>query len=416
MSKIIIHAGMPKAGSTAVQEWLEVEHMALRDRGIAVAVTEPTGRGAVPPIEVVTYEGGRRINSGVAIKLAHRNPELRAPVARELAAGLERVAASNDVTIMTSEALAQPFWKLDRLVLEELQGLTDRHEVVVAYYVRPQDAALEAAWRQWGFRSGRRPSDYIAERAEQLHYVETLEAVGEVAPGIDFTVRPFVRALLHSEDVVVDFATTFLDMVPDEVSSSGDANVGISLDAINLLAALPLNVVGDSMHDNRSFDPLKTLLAGSDTELSARALEGRAILHAWCESQFGEGNRRLAERLGFPLDDFWQPDAEPRDDLSALDAAWHPSASEAELEVVSRVLAAWREASGTTASATTPRRTGPAWSRAERIRAERDMYRRRARRASSELQALRARRLIHLARRVARLAAEVVRRASRRGR
>jgi hypothetical protein len=92
------------------------------------------------------------------------------------------------------------------VALGALDDLANRMRVRVAYYVRPQHTALEAAWRQWGFRSGLSPSAFLDKRLNSLRYHHTYVHVTEAAPGVEFTMCPFHRDLLIGGDAVVDFA------------------------------------------------------------------------------------------------------------------------------------------------------------------------------------------------------------------
>ena len=99
--------------------------------------------------------------------------------------------------LLTMEALARPFWTGDVAFLSSLNNLARSHPVKVPYYVRPQHTALEAGWRQWGFRSGVQPSRYLTSRSRQLHYHSTLATVKDLAPDVQFVVRPFRQDLLE---------------------------------------------------------------------------------------------------------------------------------------------------------------------------------------------------------------------------
>lgn len=338
MATIIIHAGMPKTGSTAIQEFLAGNGDLLAKHSITVAVASRARHGP-DPIAVRPYKSGAATSWQAAQLILKRSEETPA-IMSALVNGLKGMASESATVVMTAEGLAHPIWRNELAVLRPLDGLAEQHEVRVAYYVRPQHTALEAAWRQWGFRTGRRPADYIAWRAEQLHYYETVAAVGEVAPAIDFVVRPFRSDLLDSGDVVVDFGRRLLGLDEGAIPASrgNRANVGLSLELTNLLSRAPEGFFGNTPHQNRRFNQVKTLLKGLEAETSDSVKSGRTLLQGWCHQRFESSNRRLIEACGWPADDFVPATTESVDDLAALDELWRPSASEAESEAFFKLL------------------------------------------------------------------------------
>lgn len=324
MGTVLIHAGMPKAGSSAVQDWLRKRRELLAEQGVdLLAVKVDREAGAV---EVVPYRSGH-VNSGVVIEMMRQNRERRMDLARAFVEGLERRAEGGDTVVITSEAFAQPFWQGDETVLGLLNDLAKRHRVVVGYYVRPQHTALEAAWRQWGFRTPRSPAEYVSHRAGQLDYRATLETVAQLAPSIDFRMRPFRRDLLEGNDVVDDFATHVLGVRRPDSTNDSDANVGLPLELVNLLAEAPPGLLGASPHDNRRFRVVKELLAGVTVETAANVTRGQEVLQRWCHDRFEEGNLELVSQLGWPTDSFVPAVLPGPVPIDRLDRLWRPEAS-----------------------------------------------------------------------------------------
>lgn len=151
---IVVHVGMQKAGSTAIQHWLRENGDLLGRHGYVLVVGRP---GDGPQLlDVGPYSRGPASSGSVASLL--RAPETKAPAVHELAEALGRLANEYGGVVISGEALSQFLSRWDPSVVARLHDLADVHDVRVAQYVRPQHTALEAGWRQWGFRSGLRPS------------------------------------------------------------------------------------------------------------------------------------------------------------------------------------------------------------------------------------------------------------------
>jgi len=134
---------------------------------------------------------------------------------------LSGFADTYPTVLITAEALAMPFWELDDAFLLALDDLACRHEVRVAYYVRPQHTAIEAMWREAGCREGKDPSAYAAERSHWgFHYLRTLDGVRRRAPHVRFEIRPFRADLLAGGGPVEDFVRTFSLSMSDVPTST----------------------------------------------------------------------------------------------------------------------------------------------------------------------------------------------------
>lgn len=325
MGTIILHAGMSKTGSSAIQGYLVRGQRELAAAGVVVAAGRPDGAG----VRVEEFRSGP-VNSGDLVPHL-RDPSAGPAAAMSLADELDRLARGHPWVVLTGEAFEQPFWRPDHDVLAALQQLAGRHHVRVAYYVRPQHTALEAAWRQWGFRSGWSPAAYLRDRARagdryRYRYLSTLHRVRELAPDIDLAMRPFRRDLLVGGDVVTDFVSTFLPVharTPDVVR---DDNVGLALDLVNMLqfpAGAPL---WTSAHHNRLFNHVKQLYADVDAAPSPDALRGRDVLQAWCHETFEPENQDLVRALGWRTDAWVPAGAGAPSDLALLDELWRAPA------------------------------------------------------------------------------------------
>lgn len=340
MGTIVIHAGMPKTGSTSLQRWLARRAGALRsEHGIQVLVARagPPGRGLV-----LGAPRFPRLEAGRLAKLYDGPGSRRGALNERLLAQLDARAGRAPLTVVSSEALAGGLHRLDEPLLAGLGELACRHRVRVAYYVRPQDAALEAHWCQWGFRSDQEPSRFVALRSRQLEYVATWTGVRERAPGVAFEVRPFRRDLLHAGDIVGDFAHHFLGVeqavLPRSAAGAWD-NQGLPLDVANALRSVPDGILWTHGHGNRRLDAVRRIVTKLDLPESEAARRSRLVLRDYAHERFEIGNLRLISALGWPTDGFVAPRTGERsplapDELAALDELWRAEPARAHLRAV----------------------------------------------------------------------------------
>jgi hypothetical protein len=325
MGRIVIHAGMPKAGSSSVSAWLERHAADLwSDSGIRLCVAQ-TKDGVVG---VRPHVRGSP-NSASLLLTADAAKEHHGEVIESFAASLDERAESDGVVVLSSEAFAPFFWRPDTAYLAGLQELTRRHEIHVAYYVRPQNTSVEAAWRQWGFRYGVSPSAYIASQESHLRYVETYRTVRRLAPGVSFVPRPFRRDLLDG-NVVTDFDRRFLRGADAPVAPDSPwENQGLALDLVTALRGAPKGLLWDSPHDNRALRRVKKLSERLDADESEEVRRSRRILERYCHDLYEPGNRELIADLGWDTDAFTQGVGQTAEsgDLSALDELWTSRAS-----------------------------------------------------------------------------------------
>jgi hypothetical protein len=330
MAVIVFHAGMPKAGSTSLQEWLAANVSSLRARGVdCVRIVRPRSD---EPARLEPATPGNVVSTFVA-----KDRGTRARVAQQLCDALDTYASNTDICVVTSESYEVFFnGQGRRAVLPHLDSLSERHDVRVAYYVRPQHEWLESAWLQWGFRRPTPPATWLRGQQARANYFDTYATVREVAPRLAFTMRPFRNDLLDGGHVVHDFARTFLGT--DDVSFTAEptwSNRSLPLEAAILLREAPAGMFWSSVHDNKRFYPLKERLLSWGVEPTALVAESRAVLQHYAHETYEPGNRRLIEQLGWPTDHFVPPPetAPPSNlDLDALNEMWKAKASDAELQ------------------------------------------------------------------------------------
>jgi hypothetical protein len=335
MGTLIIHAGMSKTGSSSIQRWLSDNVRWIQSqygfRMLAVNIEDPDTPHVVvcPSGAVASHLGYEPLSSVGVAKLFDQ---------------LNCILGDQGVALMTSEAFSSWFYSGRAKVLPTLGTFALAHDVSIAYYVRPQHSALEAAWCQWGFREPFKPSEFLSRRLHSLHFTSTMRRVRDEAPGLSFTIRPFRRDLLNSGDVVTDFAKVFLG-INDAVHLSGSTweNRGLPLELVNILRYAPSGQFWESPHDNRKLRQLRALGLGSwPTSGSPKAHRSRTVLQAFCHAEFEPENRQMIHDLRWPTDHFVPPPTDQSDvsaDLMALDDLWEPDASDWERELLFHALA-----------------------------------------------------------------------------
>lgn len=335
---------MPKTGSTSLQEWLGANARRLHSEAdVRVLAARPAG----PPggVRLRPAVSGRSDSTPLA-ELYNGESSLRGLLAERLCEQLAEHAMRARVTVISSEAFAGAFWRVEDAFLSPLARLAEDHKVRVAYYVRPQHEAIEAAWKQWGFRQRVRPSQWVKRDWKRLRYLETLRSVSERAPRVSFEPRPFRRDLLVGGDVIDDFGRHFLGLVDGRNTRRPEdrwSNVSLPLEVANALHALPAGRLRSSLDDNRLLDAIKRLVADADARETSETRISRLILRDFAHRTFEPGNRDLMRALGWPIEAFVAPvedelgPAEGR--LDRLDELWRSSASEIEMALLHAALA-----------------------------------------------------------------------------
>jgi hypothetical protein len=331
VAEIIIHAGMPKTGSTSVQHWLVENASDLRDRH-DVHLLVATNRTRTNPgleVHVEPYESGN-VNSGLLIfawAVDGYGPTVPVRFVDELRA----LAPDSGRALVTGEALNQLFWRLDEPFLRALDALGREHTVRVAYYVRAQHTAIESWWCEGGFRQPAEPSAAVVGKTRELHYLQTLEGVRALAPNVDFGMRPFRRDLLDRESIVDDFARRFLAI--NEECPDVRANIGLPLELVNMLRQAPDGMFWNGKNELYPRGKLKAAAAQMTVPESDETRRSRLVLQAFCHETFEAENRALIQQLGWPASEFVARPSEldPGAHLADLDALWQPSATPADV-------------------------------------------------------------------------------------
>lgn len=335
MGTIVLHPGAPKAGSSSIQTWLARNAERIRESGINLLVVRfEDGECGDGRLELAEYRG-QKLDWNAIRRVLESDAAGKRALLESFFEQLAAAANRHRVTVVSSETMGVFFSRADWIFLSGLEELAAEHELRIAYYVRPQHSALEAGWRQWGFRSGFSPSEFLAFHSGSLHYFETMLFARQNAPSVSFEPRPFRRDLLDLGHPAADFARRFLNIAETALEDSSVwSNRGLPLEVVNALRHAPPGAFWSSMADNRKLNLVKAVLADISASETDETVKSRLVLQAYAHGRFEAGNQRLISEMGWETDSFVPAVAGEQPDLRAMDALWEPQASETELEAL----------------------------------------------------------------------------------
>ncbi len=337
MARIVLHAGMGKAGSTSIQEWMRAHREALRgDAGIVpvVATVDAAAR-----VQVAPHRSGT-MNSPTVMRRVMDRPEDRATVFDSFVRQLDEAAAAHGAVVLSAEIFGRAIALGDEDLVQRMERLASAHEVTVAYYVRPQHEALESGWRHWRSTREKVPSEYVARLDRELHHLATISFMRRLAPSVAFAVRPCRADLLHRGSTVSDFARIFLDLDAHEITGGQRENRGVPLGVANALSSMPLPDDWAPDQDHRFIELVKRALGDEPLPESPRAELSRLVLRQACHDRYEADNRTMVDDLGWETATWVPPVDEEIGDASfeRLDELWQPDANATELALLQRAL------------------------------------------------------------------------------
>ena len=219
MSHLIVHAGFPKCGSTAIFAGLQQQFDALKAQNILILNRNfepaPKKELAQPPL----WE----------IEAAVRTPPTAKAVKKKITAALDQ-ADPDAKLILSSENLANKVMP-KRL----LQGIDKAHEVTAVFYMRPQVHWIPSAWKQWDMHEGLTLCTTVEKYIELQRpaYLAVLQAWKETLPNARIILRPLVASELYKNDPIRDFChqigATFDSSAPPAPKSNQNPSIDHAL-------------------------------------------------------------------------------------------------------------------------------------------------------------------------------------------
>jgi hypothetical protein len=225
MKKIIIHCGMPKTGSSALQVQLAQSRKNLLKYGYDYLLKGD-----------FTHAEQGRITSGNGVELArsYLNPEHAASLASrrdELTETFRQMIAETDNHVILSSEF---YSAIPRPLLGELAAsLSDLGEVQLVFFVREQINALASTYIQQVKRHmlTQFPDEYFADwdgpKSPTLAYNSYFSRLAEVAPAATILTKPYELSKTHSAGLM----GLFLDMIGAEIPADDlpkDSRINLS--------------------------------------------------------------------------------------------------------------------------------------------------------------------------------------------
>jgi hypothetical protein len=222
MSKITIHIGTPKTGTTAIQSAIASHESWLDDQNICFV---KAGRH-------------RAAHNDLANAIRRGGPDHKFREALE--AEIEAETAKNvDRELLFSSEI---FVLIDPLTFKEAMGALAGHQLKIVVYLRRQDQYAEAFYKQ-RVKNGRNVVPFgvfLQSRVGRriTNYVRLLDQWKAAYPDATFVPRVYDRKRLMGQDIVADFARV-LGVDPAGIAmAESERNISPSKDFIDIILAL----------------------------------------------------------------------------------------------------------------------------------------------------------------------------------
>jgi hypothetical protein len=219
MTKITVHIGAGKTGSTAIQRFLRINADALASDGVLVAPDNLDVSSPIHGSHVQYFE------------------QLRKPRIEE---GDTRVAAALDTFL----AAASPPVKQIILSAENLSNLagwdrlfravSQNYEIQVVLYVRRQDDYLLSAWQQWYSKIETDFWSWLTRHVGVMgDWRRPIEQWERATASRNINVRVYDRRRLINGDVIDDFKQ-FIDAKVPMINLKNEVNRSLNAGALDL--------------------------------------------------------------------------------------------------------------------------------------------------------------------------------------
>lgn len=234
--RIILHIGVYKTGTTAVQRFLTRHRAALAERGVLY------------PESFTKFDAHHPLAWSLGLGHRDKDPSVRADeVVRAILQ--EADSAGADTVILSSEE----FLNLEAAErLPKLKRLFDGHAVEILIYLRRQDSLLLSTYgqhvRMYSIRFSGTVSDFLLKHSNFLiryNYWQTLQHWAKVFGSDAMRIRLYDQARFPEGNIVEDFADTLgigLDGCDVRKVSGINRNLSdLGLEVLRRLNAMPLD-------------------------------------------------------------------------------------------------------------------------------------------------------------------------------
>lgn len=242
LSRLVVHAGANKTGSSAIQTFLAHNHGALREEGIVVPDTTCGLTKKVAGHQVFYLQ---ELLSG---------PDGPERLERDVDA-IARAGETAHTLLLSGENLAA-----NPAAPKLFEALAGKYDTRLILYIRRQDDYLLSSWQQWYSKIS---DDFWAWLIDSLgktgNWAAYLRAWGQVLPDERITVRVFEPEKLTGGDVVRDFLGCLgVERAHDEfVHPKTRVNPSFAQAVQDLVAGN--RFIFDDVHDNRFYSFVQEL-------------------------------------------------------------------------------------------------------------------------------------------------------------
>ena len=187
--KLILHIGANKTGSSAIQRFLALNHLALREEGIVVPNKD---------LEVAERIGGHHVFSFQ--ELLTDPPEGRKRLEDAMDA-LDAASPEASAILLSAENLTA-----NSTAPSLFESLVEKYDVRVILYIRRQDELILSSWQQWHSKIWTDFWAWVLSIVGRLgDWRAHLQSWEKVIPRDKISVRLYERPKLEGGDVIADF-------------------------------------------------------------------------------------------------------------------------------------------------------------------------------------------------------------------
>lgn len=237
MTRLIVHIGAAKCGSSAIQAYLMNNQPKLRDIGVVVPCKRCTYDGDVTGDHIWFFEALRPFDAEKRSAFLDRILKVKDRA--------EKTGAST--IVLSAENLINPDGAHNLFV-----GLEKYFDLEVIAYLRRQDDYLMSAWQQWYVKETKDFHGWLDRAAGTLanweDYIRPWESVVEPQK---IKLRLFSRPDLVNGDAVDDFFATV--RIPQDSLDPLVEPMNRSFDEALVRVANNVNDVFQSIHDNEFY-------------------------------------------------------------------------------------------------------------------------------------------------------------------
>ncbi len=291
VAEIIVHAGMAKTGSTSIQRWLTQNRRAPRGTPVQLVAADgsrPTKTRAnsisSSPTPRVTRTRAASSWRGAPTDSRPRSRSASCTISANWRRRTARCWLPPKRSACSSTGSTNHFWPRSTRSARE-------HTVRVAYYVRPQHTAIEALWRQGGFRRAAPPSAaVVGEAASSLHYLRTKSRRAKRSRRT--CTSTYARSAPISSTAAAQSPTSparFLGI--DTGGPDIQENSALPLELVNRLRHAPEGMFWNGTAELYPRGKLRAAAAQLELPSSPATKRSRQILRAYCRQEFEADNR-----------------------------------------------------------------------------------------------------------------------------